>query len=129
MKLMPLFILSVAMGLPASSNARAEDQLSRDRVTTDRAGREVTRVRTLSDGRTETTHVTWEGERRQAVSSETTDANGRVVQRSLKRFDAKGRPSELRLVDVDDQGHERGWRKIYTYGPKGSPRERTFTIE
>jgi hypothetical protein len=123
-----LLILLAASSLAFSERA-AESQSVPDRVMTDSAGREVSRVRALPDGTTETSRVTWAGQRKRSVLSERTDASGRIVHRTLERFDDKGRRSELRAVDVDIQGHERGSRKVFTYDQKGSPIEQTFPIE
>jgi len=129
MRMRWLLVAPLVLGLPLSSPASVQAGPNEDRVVTDSGGREVRRIRILADGRTETSQVTWTGARMKAVSSETKEAGGRVVRRSWKRFDERGRVSEVGAVEVDEHGHERGSRKIYTYSARGSRREQTLAIE
>jgi YD repeat-containing protein len=100
-----------------------------DRVITDASGREVSRIRTMPDGTTEISRVAWAGQTKHAVSTEVRDATGRIVHRKLERLDVQGRLTELRDVDVDARGHERGAQTRYTYDAKGTRREQTLPIE
>lgn len=131
MKLSPLapLLVFLASGSLARANPPAEPTSGQDRVTTDAAGRETSRVRTLPDGSTETVQMTWAGPLKRAVVSETRNASGQILHRRTERFDDKGRLSELRSVDVDAKGRERGSRKTYAYDAKGSPMEQAFPIE
>src|SRR4051812_20670969 len=100
-----------------------------DQVVQDRSGRELLRRKTLPDGGTEISRVTWSGAIRRAVVTERADATGHVVHRERERFDDRGRLAERVAVDVDVAGHEQGWRKAYHYDEAGVATERTVALK